>query len=92
MLKATCNEQRDLQSVTALKDDEAHVNAIAELVHRCAFHYLAYGCERKFGIPIDIHAGLPCFCVSEATMQLPMYLESRCIWRAGDDQARAVVQ
>jgi hypothetical protein len=59
MLKATYNEQRDLQSVKALKDDEAHVNATAELVHRCAFHYLAYGCERKFGIPIDIHAGLP---------------------------------
>jgi hypothetical protein len=59
MLKTTYNEQRDLQSVTALKDDEAPVNAIAELVYGCAFHYLAYGCERKFGMPIDTHAGLP---------------------------------
>ncbi|MGB8312285.1 MAG: hypothetical protein WCE81_10575 [Halobacteriota archaeon] len=43
----------------ALKDDEAHVSAIAELAYGCAFHYLAYGCERKFGIHIDTHAGLP---------------------------------
>ncbi len=47
------------ESVTALKDDKAHVSAIAELVHGCAFHYLAYGRKRKFGIPIDTHAGLP---------------------------------
>jgi hypothetical protein len=74
--KATYNEQRDLQSVKALKGDEALVNTIAELVCRCAFHYLAYGCERKFGSLIDTYTGLPWLRGSEATMQLPMYLES----------------
>ncbi|MGB8311410.1 MAG: hypothetical protein WCE81_06060 [Halobacteriota archaeon] len=40
-------------------DGDAHVSSIVELAYGCAFHYLAYGCDRRAGTHVDIHAGLP---------------------------------
>ncbi len=46
-------------SILILADDDVHAVAITELAFGCAFHYLAYGCERKFQRHMDTHAGLP---------------------------------
>ncbi len=46
-------------SILILADDDAHAVAITELAFGCAFHYLAYGCERRFQRHIDTHAGFP---------------------------------
>ena len=45
-------------SILILADDDAHAVAITELAFCCAFHYLVYGCERKFQRHIDTHASL----------------------------------
>ena len=47
----------NVQTLTA--SNGAHVSAIVELVFGCAFHYLAYGCDRKFQQHVDTHARLP---------------------------------
>lgn len=39
-------------------DGGAHVSSIVELAYGCAFHYLAYGCDRRAGTHADVHAGL----------------------------------
>lgn len=46
-------------SILILADDDAHAVAITELAFGCAFHYLTYGCDRKYQRHIDTHAGLP---------------------------------
>lgn len=46
-------------SILMLTNDDVHAVAITELAFGCAFHYLAYGCDRKFQRHVDTHAGLP---------------------------------
>jgi len=43
------------KSIEVLKDDENHVSSIVELVYGCALHYIAYGCEKRFGVHQDLH-------------------------------------
>jgi len=47
------------RSIMILKDDENNLSAVVELAYGCAIHYLAYGCERRYGTHSDIHASLP---------------------------------
>ena len=49
------------KSIDLLKPDEEHVSSIVELIYGCSMHYLAYGCEIRFGTHKDIHTGLQRF-------------------------------
>lgn len=41
------------------EDDGKHVVSIVELCYGAAQHYIAYGCEKKYGRHFDTHAGMP---------------------------------
>lgn len=49
------------KSIDLLKSNEEHVISIVELIYGCSMHYLAYGCEKRFGTHKDIHTGLQRF-------------------------------
>lgn len=49
------------KSIDLLKSGKDHTSSIVELVYGCSMHYIAYGCEIKFGTHKDIHTGLPRF-------------------------------
>jgi hypothetical protein len=45
-------------SINSLEKNKENVSAIVELVYGCAFHYIAFASEKKFGTHLDIHNGL----------------------------------
>lgn len=48
-------------TINFIKDDPSHVSSLVELVYGCVIHYLAYGCEKKFGRHLDTHVRLQRF-------------------------------
>ena len=64
---------RSIQALTT--DNGAHVSAIVDLVFVCAFHYLAYGCDRKFQRHFDTHARLPSLLRTEGESNIAITFE-----------------
>ena len=47
------------ESLSVLKDDQAHLVAVVELCYGMGQHLIAYGIQSKYGVHKDTHVGLP---------------------------------